>query len=154
MQFTSEARALLKRLEGLRLSAYMDDAGLITIGYGHRGNDVTPTTVWTKERAERALEQDLARFTLGVSGLVMGAPALGDTRYSVLVIFAYNVGLAHLMGSTLLRVVLAGHYDAVPSELRKWVFIHAKDGRAVVDDILVRRRAAEIKMWQSAADVA
>jgi hypothetical protein len=103
----------------------MDEAGVLTVGFGHTGTDVNPTTTWSKERAERALDQDLAIFTKGVEDLVMGAPALGDTRYSVLVIFAYNEGLRAFRGSTLLRAVLAGHYEAVPSELRKWVYILA-----------------------------
>jgi lysozyme len=152
--FTPEARALLKRLEGFRGTAYMDEAGVLTVGFGHTGTDVNPTTTWSKERAERALDQDLAIFTKGVEDLVMGAPALGDTRYSVLVIFAYNEGLRAFRGSTLLRVVLAGHYEAVPSELRKWIFIHDKSGKAVVSPGLVKRRDAEIRLWLSAEDVA
>lgn len=152
--FTPEARALLKRLEGFRASAYMDEGGTWTVGYGHVGTDVNPTTQWSRERAERALDQDLARFTTGVAELVMAAPALGDVRYSCLVIFTYNEGLRAFRGSTLLRVVLAGHYEAAPSELRKWVYIHDKSGKAVVSPGLVKRRAAEVNFWLSAEDVA
>lgn len=151
--FTPEAKALLKRLEGFRGSAYMDSAGVLTCGYGHVGKDVNPATIWTPEEAERVLDRDLASFTAAVSALTVGAPALGDQRYSALVIFSFNVGVEAFKGSTLRRLVLAGHYDAVPAALREWIHVH-RDGKLIVDAGLVKRRDAEIRLWNSGADIA
>src|SRR6185312_6879638 len=53
----------LRRDEGLRLRAYPDPLSggePWTIGYGHTGSDVHPSTVWTPEEAETSLEQDAA----------------------------------------------------------------------------------------------
>jgi len=150
--FLPSARQLLKKLEGLRLAAYMDSAGVLTVGYGHCGPDVNPNTVWTLTQAEAALDRDLANFIPAVSSLITGAPALGDERFSALVIFTYNVGVEAFKGSTLRRLVLAGHYDAVPGALREWIHIH-RGGQLVVDPGLVRRRDAEVKLWNSGATV-
>ncbi len=43
---------LIKKYEGLRLSSYVDSAGVWTIGYGHTGG-VKMGDVITKEEAER-----------------------------------------------------------------------------------------------------
>lgn len=155
MTFTQQARDLLKRLEGCRLDAYLDNAGVWTCGYGHTGADVNPATRWTQEHAEIVLDRDLARFTKGVAHILADVTDLSDTQYSVLVIFAYNVGLAAFAGSTLLRVVEAGHYDAVPAQLRQWVKVHdPATGHLITDPGLVRRRDAEIGLWLQGSAVA
>lgn len=152
--FTPQAKELLKELEGLRLVAYHDSAGLLTVGYGHRGHEVTPVTVWSLEQCELALNRDLARFIQGVTGLIAAAPVMTDAQFSTLILFSFNVGLHALAGSTLLRVVEAGHFDAVPEQLMQWTKIHTSSGRFVVDPGLIKRRQAEVRLWLSGAAVA
>ena len=147
MPFTESARALLRRLEGCRLAAYQDQAGVWTIGYGHTVG-VKPVDVWTQEQADAALDVDLQRFTLGVQRLVAGLP-LTDNRFSALVIFAYNVGLMALAGSSALRVLRAGNPDDVPDALARWNKIHDRSGVPVVNAGLVARRAAEAQLWST-----
>ena len=149
MQFTGTALALLKRLEGLRLAAYLDTGGKLTIGYGHTGGDFAPGTRWSQERAEATLDRDVGRFVTGVSHLLEGGPELSDEQFSALVIFAFNVGLEALKGSTLLRVVMAEHFEGVPDQLRQWVHVHDAQGRLALDPGLVKRRDAEISLWNS-----
>lgn len=146
--FTDSARALLKRLEGCRLAAYRDQAGVWTIGYGHTGAGVVRGLVWTQAQADLQLSADIARFSAGVARLV--APVqLTDAQFSALVIFAFNVGLVALEGSTALRDVHAGNLAGVPGELAKWCHIHDRSGVPVVDPGLVARRNAEIALWRS-----
>ena len=45
--------------EGLRLTAYRDAAGVLTIGWGHTGPDVHEGLVWTREQAVEALKGDI-----------------------------------------------------------------------------------------------
>lgn len=155
MTFTDAAKALLKRLEGCRLVAYLDKASVWTIGFGHTGPEVIEDISWSQERADATLDKDVARFVTGVSHLLElspdPAPALTDAQFSALVIFAYNEGLHALAGSTLWRLVQAGHFDAVPAALRQWKWEHNKAGQLVEDPILVKRREAEIKLWSSVA---
>jgi lysozyme len=147
VNFTPKAKALLQKLEGCRLKAYLDTADKWTIGWGHTGPEVTATSVWSQERADATLDRDLKRFTVGVAHLLENAPTLSDDQYSALVIFAYNVGLVALARSTLLRVVDAGHFEAVPTHMRHWVHVHDRYGNLVVDPGLVKRRDAEIELW-------
>jgi hypothetical protein len=62
MQTSSNGIALIQRFEGIRLTAYRDIVGVLTIGYGHTGPDVTPGLTITQPRAVALLQQDLAKF--------------------------------------------------------------------------------------------
>jgi lysozyme len=148
--FTDKALDLLKQLEGLRLQAYQDDAGIWTVGYGHTGKDVVPGTLWTQAYADEALQRDLQRFVSGVQALVSSSPlaALNDNQFSALVIFAYNVGLQALAGSTLLRHINGGMVSYAPNDFMQWCHIH-KDGVLVVDPGLQKRRQAEVALFIS-----
>lgn len=149
MTFTPAARSLLQRLEGCRLTAYRDQAGVLTIGYGHTGPDVRPGLVWTQAQADAQLDNDVQRFILGVQSMLGGEP-LTDNQFSALVIFAFNVGLTALHGSTALRCVKLGQLAQVPAALMLWNKIHDASGVPVVDAGLVKRREAECNLWRTA----
>ena len=57
---------LVKRFEGLRLAAYVDPVGILTIGYGHTGKDVKPGQVISPQKAEDLLKADLEHAAKGV----------------------------------------------------------------------------------------
>lgn len=154
MNFTPKAKDILKRLEGCRLVAYKDAAGYWTAGYGHRGDDVTPASIWSQEKADLTLDRDIARFTAGVKSILGEAVDLTDSQFSALVLLAFNIGLHALAESTLLRVVQAGHYEAVPAQIARFNKVHMPSGAYVVNQILVKRREVEIKMWLEGAPVA
>lgn len=149
MHFTDAARELLKRLEGCKLEAYPDQAGVLTIGYGHTA-DVHEGMVWTQAQADAALEADLRPRILKLQLMLSGVPALSDNRFSALVIFVFNVGLIAFAGSTAFREIRSGRLDEVPAALSLWNKIHDRSGVPVVDPILVKRRAAEAALWNSA----
>ena len=76
---TSQAGVdLIKSFEGCELKAYVCPAGVLTIGYGHTGPDVTPGMKITQAEAERLLKQDLHHFEDEVSWLI--AVPLTQTR--------------------------------------------------------------------------
>lgn len=147
MQFTDDARALLESLEGCKLTAYTDEAGVWTIGYGHTGPDVQPGLVWTPSQAELALARDLGSFISGVERLVQPAP-LNDNQFSALVIFTYNIGLAAFAASSALRYIRQRSLSYVPSAMLLWDKIHEpRTGHLVVSEILLARRHEEIELW-------
>lgn len=154
MKFSDQAKELLKRLEGFRLVAYQDNAGFWTVGYGHRGPDVNMMTVWNQEKADLTLDRDIARFSAGVKAILGEAVDLTDSQFSALVILCYNIGLHAFANSTLLRVVQAGHYEAVPTQIARWNKVHLPSGAFVVDPGLVKRREAEIRLWSEGVPVA
>lgn len=129
-------RALIQQFEGCRLTAYRCPAGIWTCGWGSTGEDVTATTVWDQEHADRRFVADLDRFETGVQRLVK--VALNQNQFDALVSLAFNIGLVNFANSTLLRLLNASQYDRAGSEFARWC--HA--GGALLPG-LIRRRSAE-----------
>ena len=59
MRISYLALEAIKNFEGLRLEAYMDPAGVLTIGYGHTGSDVFEGDRISKYWAEQTLKKDV-----------------------------------------------------------------------------------------------
>lgn len=131
---------LIKQFEGLRLAAYYDSVGVLSIGYGHTGKDVTPGKTITLAEAERLLRDDLIYFETGVSQLVK--VRLTANQFAALVSFSYNVGLTALKESTLLRKLNAKDYQGAADELLRW---NKAGGKPLLG--LTRRREAERSLF-------
>ena len=58
MRISEEGKQLIRDFEGLRLSAYRDAVGVLTIGYGHTGGVRLGQTI-THREAELLLSADL-----------------------------------------------------------------------------------------------
>lgn len=141
---TSQAGVdLIKLFEGLSLTAYTCPAGVLTIGYGHTGSDVTPKSRVTDQQAEKILREDLIHSEMAVGNLVK--VPLTQSQFDALVSFVFNVGPGGLGYSTLLKRLNAGEDPATVAkeELPRWV----KDGNGNVLQGLVRRRHAEIELF-------
>lgn len=132
--------ALIRQSEGLRLKPYKDVAGVLTIGYGHTGTDVTPDMQWTQEIAESALEIDAQKACDAVQRQVR--VPLTQGQLDALTDFVFNFGEGALQGSTLLRLLNMRQYGEVPAQLERWVYA---DGN--VQAGLTVRRQAEARMW-------
>jgi lysozyme len=135
---------LIRQFEGLRLTAYRDPVGILTIGWGHTGADVTESLTITEARARALLAADVAHVAAGVDRLVT-VPLTAAER-AALVSFAFNVGLGALARSTLLRRVNAGDRAGAVAEFGRWVYGTAA-GRKVRLAGLVRRRQAEAALF-------
>ena len=103
----------LKQWEGLRLTAYKDSGGVLTIGYGHTGPDVKAGMTITEAQAEMLLMRDLSRFEQSVERSVK--VPLTDNQFGALVSFAYNVGTEAFERSTLLKKLNEGDYTLLIS---------------------------------------
>jgi lysozyme len=117
------AGALIATFEGERLTAYRDSGGVLTIGFGHTGKDVTPGKSISHVGAVALLEQDAAPLFALVAHLPVAHAA-------ALVSFGYNCGRAKL------ELVLAGH-DTISNPM------HTTDRRGMVQPGLVARRRLE-----------
>lgn len=85
--------------EGCRLHAYPDPlsgAAPWTIGYGHTGADVTPTTLWTQAQADDTLAKDINAVCGGLDAHLTWWRRLDDARQDVLVNMAFNMGVIGL----------------------------------------------------------
>lgn len=136
---------LIKKFEGLRLSAYEDAVGVLTIGYGHTDG------VWdgqkiTEDEAEALLKHDLGHAETAVEAMV--TYPLNENQFAALVSFAFNLGTKALRDSTLLRKLNAGFPKAAAEEFLKWD--HA-GGKLLLG--LQLRRQAERALFLKPADV-
>ena len=139
MKPSGSCRALIRQFEGCRLQAYLDSAGVPTIGVGHtRG--VKMGDHCTVQQADMWLSQDLEDAAAAVASLVK-VPLTQD-QFDALTSFTYNLGVRRLAESTLLLLLNKGDYVGASGQFMLWV--HA--GGKVLDG-LVKRRAAEAKLF-------
>jgi lysozyme len=127
---------LIKVSEGLSLSAYKCPAGVLTIGYGHTGNDVRSGMLITAVEASTLLTEDVSRFEVGVCEVINKPMTQG--QFDALVDFAFNLGLGALRGSTLAAKFKAGDLSGASRELSKWVW----GGGKMLSGLVKRREAA------------
>ncbi|MBD1601973.1 lysozyme [Pseudomonas typographi] len=134
--------ALIQAFEGLRLSAYRDSVGVVTIGWGHTGPDIRMGMKIDRAEAERLLCDDLHDFERDVSRLVQ--VPLSQNQFDALVCFSFNVGSGNLAGSTLLKKLNAEDYAGAAAQFLRW----DKAGGVTLPG-LTRRRAAERELFLS-----
>lgn len=122
MTTSTAGKNLIKQFEGLRLNAYYDSAGVLTIGYGHTGSDVKAGMTITQAKADELFNADIRKFELGVSSYLIGVKTT-QAQFDALVSLAYNIGLGNFSKSTLLKKVKANPNDpSITTEFQKWVY--------------------------------
>lgn len=132
-------RPLTEASESCRLTAYPDPASggaPWTIGWGATGAGIAPGTVWTQAQADSRLTLDLNARADIVDRYV--TVLLTPAKKAALVDFVFNVGEGNFSGSTLLKRLNAGDYQAAADEFPKWNLASGK-----VMPGLVTRRARE-----------
>jgi len=140
MKISAEGLALIKKFEGCELEAYQDAVGVWTIGYGHIKGVKKGMTI-TKQQAEEMLLEELVEYENYVLEAVNHQ--LDQCMFDALVSWTYNLGPSNLNSSTMLKVLNAGDYDAVPEQIKRW----NKAGGKVLQG-LVRRREAEALLFE------
>jgi lysozyme len=135
---------LVKEFEGCKLTAYQDDDGVWTIGWGHTGDEVVEGLVWTQEQADTALAADLLFHYQETLALTPALQTYSPSRQAALVDFVYNLGSGRYRSSTLRSAVLVGAWVSVKAQLALWVHSGGH-----IDPGLVRRRDAEIALIDS-----
>jgi lysozyme len=135
MKYSKTGLQLTEQFEGCLLTAYQDQVGRWTIGYGHTAG-VVPGQTCTPEEAEAMLAADTAWAVAIVNHMVRVPLTQGE--FDALVDFTFNLGSGNFSHSTLLALVNQGNFTAAANEFQKWA--HA--GGVVVAGLL-RRRIAE-----------
>ena len=129
----------LMEMEGLRLEAYKDAAGVPTIGYGHTKNVRMGDRIseyWAKE----LLREDIEEAEWQVKELKV---ARTEGQLDALTSFVFNLGINKLQHSTLLEVIRrGGSKAAITREFKKWVYADGKKQPG-----LVKRREWEAKRF-------
>ena len=129
----------LMEMEGLRLEAYQDAAGVPTIGYGHTKNVRMGDKIseyWAKEMLREDIEE--AEWQVKELGV-----AKTEGQLDALVSFVFNLGIGRLNTSTLLKVIRnGGSMQQIKKEFKRWVYAGGKQLPG-----LVKRREWEAKRF-------
>lgn len=136
MRTGSAGVALIQSFESCQLTAYQDQRGIWTIGWGHTGAEVVEGLVWTQAQADAQFILDLHKTESAVMASL--DVALTQNEFDALVCFTYNVGAGAEAHSTLVRLLNAGSLQAAADQFLVWD--HAN---GVPNAGLLRRRTAE-----------
>ena len=137
---TNDAIDLIKRYEGLRLTAYQDSVGIWTIGYGTTRINTFPVQegmTITKEEATNYLLADLnEKFVPTIKRNVRAL--ITQSMFDALCCFTYNVGGGNLNKSSLLKDLNSSKYLDSAAGFMQWTKAGGKELSG-----LVKRRSSE-----------
>lgn len=113
MKISEKMIEQIKSFEGCSNKAYLDSAGIPTIGIGHTGNDVTMGDIISSEEVIRLFRKDIARFENSVNRLnehiitkSKGVMHLSQCQFDALVSLIYNAGEGAIKNGTTLGNLL------------------------------------------------
>lgn len=137
-----KAADLIKKWEGCKLTAYRDSVNVLTIGFGHTGEDVTEGLTWTQEQADEALIHDMQWAKEAVAAQV--TKTLTPGQEAAFVSLTYNIGANAFANSEALRLFNTGDIVGAALSIIKW---HKAGGRPLKG--LLRRRLDEASLFLS-----
>jgi len=137
--------ALIKQFEGCRLTPYADLAGVLTVGWGHTGDDVKAGVPWSQKKADAVFINDVAQRVPAVLAACKVEP--NENQLAAMVSLAYNIGLGAFKKSTVLRLHNAGNFVGAANAFTMW-----NKAGGVVRAGLTRRRAAEMALYLTPVD--
>ena len=134
---------LVKHFEGLYLTAYRDEVGIYTIGWGHTGLIHNDGTVYkgrtiSSDQAIELLKYDLRNFAKRVAEGT--SVVINNDQFSALVSFDFNTG--GFLKSTLRKKLNAGDFTGAADEFLKW---NKAGGKLLAG--LTRRRKSERNLF-------
>ncbi len=134
---------LIASFEGFRARAAKTPDGRWTLGFGHVATAREGLSV------SRAEAEDLLRWDLRpVEDMVRQSALtpLTQNQFDALVSFAFNIGISNFTTSDVLRYLNQGQPIAAALAMHAWRRARV-NGRVLVIDALVRRRAAEAALF-------
>ncbi|KAF5343523.1 hypothetical protein D9756_001148 [Leucocoprinus leucothites] len=143
--------SLIKEFEGFVPKPAPDPIGLPTVGYGHLCKTKGCSEVkfpLTEATATTLLVNDLKQFESCLNRAIGSNVRLNDNQFGALASWTFNEGCGNMQSSTLIKRLNAGQNPntVAAEELPKWKIAggHPLPG-------LIRRRAAEVKLFQTAS---
>lgn len=139
---------MILEFEGYRASAYLDVAGIWTIGYGStriNGVKVVQGQTITEPAARQALREASQAAATFLSDAV--SVPLSQLQVDALICFCYNVGVNGFHGSTLRRTLNAAQ-PVTERMFTDWNKVRDAQGGLVPSAGLTRRRLAEFALFR------
>lgn len=113
----------IKKNEGLRLTPYKDTVGVLTVGFGHTGDDVVEDRKITTDEALSILENDYRIAKEDARSLIPNFDNLNDSQKTVFTDMSYNLGKNRLAKfKKMLAAIESDDWDKVVIEMQdsKW----------------------------------
>ena len=139
MKTSARGVKLITDFEGFRATAYQDVAGVWTVGYGFT-KGVQKGDKITRAEADARLREELTEYERGVLRACKVEP--NQNQFDALVCFAFNVGVAGMAKSSVIKAHNREDYQAAARAFGLW----NKAGGKVYPG-LTRRRAAESALY-------
>lgn len=144
MKTSDVGRKLIETFEGLRLTAYQDQGGVWTIGYGHTGDVYQGETI-TQAQADNYLGIDLHHIenTIYLNVKI----SLNQNQFDALVSLIYNIGGGNFTKSTLLKLLNNSDFMGAGNQFLVWDKVGG-----IVNSGLAARRVAERQLFLKAVN--
>lgn len=143
LRASPEIKAFIKSFETLRLRAYDDGTGVMTIGWGHT-KGVQTGQVITRTIAEDWFRGDL-HVAEGTIRLAIKAP-LYQHEYDALLSFVFNIGGTQFSKSTMRERINELRYEDAADQFPRWIYANGERLGG-----LVKRRDQERRLWMTGA---
>jgi lysozyme len=121
--------AWIKREEGFSATAYQDEAGVWTVGYGWTAG-VGPNSTMSEWAADQILRNRLAAIAKALAAVVK--VPLTQGQWDALYDFSYNCGLEALATSTLPCDINAGNMAQAAAEFGRWIYTAGKKSNRLI----------------------
>lgn len=145
MKISDLGLAIIELFEDFRSTAYQDQRGVWTCGYGHTAPDVREGTTCTSDQASEWLAADTEHAETAVQQLV--TTEMRGHEFDALVSFVYNAGTTALKDSTLLKLVNAGKILEASDQFLIWDHVNGAPNAG-----LLRRRKVERALFLDGGD--
>ena len=147
MKISDKGLDIIKEFEGFRSDPYLDQAGVPTIGYGTTHYDSRAVTMKdhpiTKTVATIIMKNQIDNmYGKAVNHAVR--VSINQNQFDSLVSFTYNIGIAGLHASNVLKYINSGRVAEADTQFSHWNHVNGK-----VDRGLTRRRELEKELFLS-----
>lgn len=143
MKISRNGLYLIESFEGFRAKAVSLSDGRYTIGFGHAAT-AREGMIINREQAEQLLLWDLIPIEESVRSLVHSP--INQHQFDALVSFVFNIGIEKFKQSEILKHLNQGQLVNAAMAMNLWRRSEI-NGRSIVVDALIRRRAHEIAMF-------
>ena len=149
---SSRGIEFIKEREGFKSLPYRDDAGWLSIGYGHRmgdyDDDLAKEEPLPEELAEAVLREDLQTAELTVNRFVANHVKINQNQFDALVSLVFNIGMGNFLKSTVLSRLLENDFPGASLAFGLWDKVKdPQTGHLQSSKGLRSRRAAERRLF-------
>lgn len=145
MHTSADGIELIKAFESFFPHAYRDPVGVWTIGWGHT-DGVEEGDVINEEEGETYLKTDLRETERYLKHYVQ--VPLTQHQFDALVSLVFNMGIGNFVKSDVYKFLNRGNYAEACKQFSRYVNgTHRDTGETEEFPGLVRRRAAEMALW-------